>query len=109
MSVNRHSFFRNMMVRVLFYGLFLVGPCSLTESHSLYIRMSQKCAVADSTTENEMTDQERRRRIALLDAVGISAFGVWFAWLCLAVAGKMRCFVHERGVRQKCHSGDEMD
>lgn len=98
-----------MMVRVLFYGLFLVGPCSLTESHALYIRMSQKCAVADITTENEMADQERRRRIALLDAVGISAFGVWFAWLCLAVAGKIRCFVHERGVRQKCHSGDEMD
>lgn len=109
MSVNRHSFLRNMMVRVLFYGLFLVGPCSLTESHALYIRMKQPYAVADSTPENEMTDQERRRKIALLDAVGISAFGVWFAWLCLAVAGKIRCLVHARGVGQKCHSGDEMD
>lgn len=108
MSGNRHGFLRNMIVRILFYGLFLVGPCCLTESHSLYIRMRPKCAVADSAAENERTNQECRCKIALLDAVGMSAFGIWFVWLCLAVVGKMRRIVHARRLTRKCRSGDEM-
>lgn len=108
MNGNRHGFLRNMIVRILFYGLFFVGPCALTESHSLYVRMRPKCAVAESATENEKANQECRRKIALLDAVGISAFGIWFAWLCLAVAGKMRRIVHAKRLIRKCGGGDEM-
>ena len=106
MRGNRHRLFYNMMVRILFYGLFFVGPCALTESHALYIRMKPKYAAADDNTENEKAYQEYRRKIALFDAVGISAFGVWFVWLCLAVVGKIRCVVHERRLTQKCHKGE---
>ena len=62
-----------MMVRILFYDLFLVGLCALTESHALYTRMKQECAVTDGSSANKNTYQEFRRKIALLDAVGISA------------------------------------
>lgn len=108
MSGNRHGFLRNVIVRILFYGLFFVGPCCLTESHSLYIRMRPRCAVAENFNENENANQECRRKIALLDAVGMSAFGIWFVWLSLAVAGKIRCVIHARRLSRKCHSGDEM-
>ena len=69
------------MVRILFYGLFLVGPCALSESHALHIRMKQKCVLTDDPNASERTCQEFQCKAALLDAVGMSAIGLWFAWL----------------------------
>lgn len=82
--------FRSIMIRLLFYGLFFVGPCALTESHALYTRMKQKCALTDDTNVNEKTYQEFRHKIALLDAVGISAFGIWFVCLGFALGGQIK-------------------
>ena len=93
---NRTSFSKAILVRILFYGLFLVGPCALTESHALYTRMKQECAVTDGASANKNTYQEFRRKIALLDAVGISAFGLWFLWLGFAVGGQIKRLVQER-------------
>ena len=100
MSKDRHIFFHSTMVRILFYGLFLVGPCALTESHALYTRMKQECAVTDGASANKNTYQEFRRKIALLDAVGISAFGLWFAWLGLALGGQIKHIVQERRLKR---------
>ena len=96
MSKNRRRLFRSMMVRILFCGLFLVGPCALSESHALHIRMKQKCALTDGANAKEMTCQEFQRKIALLDAVGMSAIGLWLAWLGFAFAWQMRRVAQER-------------
>ena len=96
MSNDRRGFFRGMIVRILFYGLFLVGPCALTESHALHIRMKQKCALTDGVNANETTRQEFQRKIALLDAVGMSAIGLWITWLGIAFAWQIKRIVQER-------------
>ena len=96
MSRNRNGISRSMMVRILFYGLLFVGPCALTESHALYVRMKQECTLTDSADANEKTRQEFRRKIALLDTVGMSAVGLWLAWLGLAFAWQIKRIVQER-------------
>ena len=90
MSKNRHVFFRGMMVRILFYGLFLVGPCALTESHALHVRMKQKCPIVDGKATDGETYREYHRKEKLLDIVGMSAFVLWFAWLGLALGGQIK-------------------
>ena len=87
---------RGMMVRVLFYGLLLVGPCALTESHALHIRMKQKCALTESVNANEKNCQEFQRKIAFLDVVGMSAIGLWLAWLGFAFVWQVRRVVQKR-------------
>ena len=100
MSRNRNGIFRRMMVRILFYGLLFVGPCALTESHTLYVRMKQECTLTDSADANEKTRQEFRRKIALLDAVGMSAVGLWLAWPGLAFAWQIKRIVQERRLKR---------
>ena len=96
MSKNHRRFFRGMMVRTLFYGLFPVGPCALTESHALHIRMKQKSALTDGVNASEKTYQDFQRKIALLNAVGISAISLWLAWLGFAFVWQIRLVVQER-------------
>ena len=100
MSKDRHIFIHSTMVRILFYGLFLVGPCALTESHALYTRMKQECAVTNGAIANKNTYQEFRRKIALLDAVGISAYGLWFVWLSFALGGQIKRIVQDRRTKR---------
>lgn len=87
MRKHRKSPIAGLITRILFYGLFLVGPCALTESHTLHVRMKQKCVLTDSANANEKSRQEFKRKIALLDAVGMSAPGLWFVWLGFAICG----------------------
>ena len=100
MSKNRHVFFRGMMVRILFYGLFLVGPCALTESHALHVRMKQKCPIVDDKATDGETYREYHRKEKLLDIVGMSAFVLWFAWLGLALGGQIKHIVQERRLKR---------
>ncbi len=96
MNKNHSVFFRVTMVRILFYGLFLVGPCALTESHALHVRMKQERALTDGANAKEKTYQEFQRKIACLDAVGMSAIVLWLAWLGFAFVWQIRRVVHER-------------
>ena len=93
---NLTSFSKAILVRILFYGLFFVGPCALTESHALHTRMKQKSALVDSVNANEKPHQEFQRKIALLNAVGMSAIGLWFVWLGFAVVWQIKRVVQER-------------
>ena len=36
-------FNRGCLARIFFYGLFLLGPYILTESHSLYVKAKYEC------------------------------------------------------------------
>ena len=101
MRTNRHRFSRGMVVRILFYGLFLVGPCALTESHALYIRKKQKSVSESCGIVNEKACQESSRKIVLLDTLGVSAIGLWVIWLCFAFGGQIIRVVHERRSMRK--------
>lgn len=76
-----------LITRIFFYGLFFVGPCALTESHALHVRMKQECPIVDGKATDGETYREYHRKEKLLDIVGMSAFVLWFAWLGLALGG----------------------
>ena len=61
MRKHRKSPIAGLITRILFYGLFLAGPCALTESHTLYVRMKQKCVLTDGANANEKSRQEFKR------------------------------------------------
>ena len=95
MNKNRHIVFRGIIARILFYGLFFVGPCALTESHALHVRMKQECPIVDGKATDGETYREYHRKEKLLDIVGMSAFVLWFAWLGLALGGQIKRLVQE--------------
>ena len=96
MRKHRKSPIAGLITRILFYGLFLVGPCALTESHAQYIRMKEKSSWADGVNENEKVCQEYKHKIVLLDAIGILALGLWFAWFGFAFWGQIIHIMKER-------------
>ncbi len=87
---------RDLTTRILFYGLFFVGPCALTESHALHIRKKQECSSSMGEVANEETRQEWHSNITTLDVIGFSAIGAWLVWLCLALIQKVLQLAHKR-------------
>lgn len=71
--------------RILFYGLFLVGPWCLTEAHSHYVRSTRTRSASVTLHEH---DEEWEKTI-LLDRIGMSAFTVWSLWLMIALGFKI--------------------
>ena len=106
MSANHSKcrLYRGVIVRLLFYGLFLVGPCTLTESHALHTLMKQKRFQPDGGIVDEKSYQKCQRKVRMLDAIGASAIIVWFAWLGLAVAASIKNIIHERRLTRKSNS-----
>ena len=90
------SLIAGLITRIFFYGLFFVGPCALTESHALHVRMKQKCPIVDDKATDGETYREYHRKEKLLDIVGMSAFVLWLAWLGFAFVWQIRRVVHER-------------
>lgn len=103
-NYGKYKLSRGLMIRILFYGLFLVGPCALTESHSLYIRMKQECSLPREDVVKEETCREWRRTITMLDTIGFSAISVWFAWLSIASARKILQALHRSRSPRTCKS-----
>ena len=100
MRKHRKSPIAGLITRILFYGLFLAGPCALTESHALHVRMKQKCPIVDDKATDGETYREYHRKEKLLDIVGMSAFVLWFAWLGLALGGQIKHIVQERRLKR---------
>ena len=94
------SLIAGLITRIFFYGLFFVGPCALTESHALHVRMKQKCPIVDGKATDGETYREYHRKEKLLDIVGMSAFVLWFAWLGLALGGQIKHIVQERRLKR---------
>ena len=79
--------------RILFYGLFLVGPYCLIESHSHYIKSKPTHSAAVASRERD----EEKNRALVLDRIGISAFAVWSLWLIIVLGCKIRDAVRRNG------------
>ncbi len=88
-NLHRKSILRAIILRILFYGLFLLGPFILTESHVLHIRMQQESSLAT----NDRLRMELRKKykpwIYTLDIIGTSCFCLWMAWLLCAIGFKI--------------------
>ena len=90
-----------LITRIFFYGLFFVGPCALTESHALHVRMKQECPIVDGKATDGETYREYHRKEKLLDIVGMSAFVLWFAWLGLALGGTNKTHCTRKAIKAK--------
>lgn len=80
---------KGCLSRILFYGMFLVGPYILTESHSLYVRAKNECATIEDTLIREAAQKEYKQMVSFLDCLGISCFGIWFVWLMALIFMKL--------------------
>jgi len=77
------------VVRILFYGLFLLGPFILTESHGIYVRSKNESLEIEDAVIRENVRNEYKRKVKILDVLGVSCFGVWFVWLMVLVSMKL--------------------
>lgn len=82
-------FTRGCLVRILFYGLFLLGPYILTESHSLYVKAKNECAITENVLIREIAQSEYKQKVRFLDCLGVSCLGVWFFWLVALIFMKL--------------------
>lgn len=83
------DFGRGCLVRVVFYGLFLMGPCILAESHTIYVKSRCECLKIEDAAVRERALDECMRKVRLMDRFGISFFGAWFVWLMAATFMKL--------------------
>lgn len=82
-------FNRGCLARIFFYGLFLLGPYILTESHSLYVKDKCECLKIENVTIRERAQSECKKKARFLDCLGVSCFGVWFIWLMVLILIKL--------------------
>lgn len=80
---------RGCLVRILFYGLFLLGSYVLTGSHALYVKAKHECLKIEDVAIRERAQNEYKRKVRFLDCLGISCFGVWVAWLMVMTCMKL--------------------
>ena len=85
----RSVFNKGCLSRVLFYGLFLMGPYILSESHSLYVKAKNECAMIENISIRETAQREYKQKVSRLDCLGVSCFGVWFIWLMVLIFMKL--------------------
>jgi len=92
-------FNRGGLARILFYGLFLLGPYILTESHSLHVKAKCECLKTENAVIRERAQNEYKRKVRFLDCLGVSCFGVWSVWLMVLVFAKLIQFhANKRGL-----------
>lgn len=85
----RKSIVQNVIVRILFYGLFLLGPCIMSEAHAVYGKMIKECSQVEDDDSKRKIYDKYRYRIRALDILGASCFCLWLLWLFSATAFKI--------------------
>ena len=79
----------NWLIRLFFYGLFLSGPCLLTEAHSTYARRQHECSLTDDFNVKKYIYDKYYTKERLLSVLGFSCIGIWVVWLAAAFVIKM--------------------
>ena len=86
----RRSKLHSCLIRIFFYGLFLAGPCFLTEAHSNYVRRQHECSLTDDYNIKKYIYDKYYTRERLLSVLGFSCIGIWGVWLSLAFVIKIQ-------------------
>ena len=60
----------NWLIRLFFYGLFLAGPCLLTEAHSTYARRQHECSLTDDFNVKKYIYDKYYTKERLLSVLG---------------------------------------
>ena len=80
----RRNKMRVILIRIVFYGLFFVGPSFLSESHATHVRMNVAMSEAPDCRRAEIQEAYQTREHTL-KWLGIGCCGIWFVWLVLAL------------------------
>jgi hypothetical protein len=83
------SIFKTVVVRILFYVLFLIGPFILTESHVIHVRMQRECSLAANDSLRTEVRKKYKSWICALDIIGASCSCLWVVWLLCAIGFKI--------------------
>lgn len=75
-----------ILVRVLFWGLFLTFPCLLTQGHSYYIRGKRFEAGQEMAESNDVNPYRTKQKVC--DVLGVSAGCCWVVWIWWALLSK---------------------
>ncbi len=80
---------RSWLVRICFYGLFLLGPCLLSESHAIYVQGKIAASESPAGIDKEASLKQYRTRECAMKWAGIGCSLVWIVWLAAAVVMKL--------------------
>ena len=92
----RRSTLRSWLIRLLFYGLFLAGPCFLSEAHSVHVRMKHEYSLTEDVNTRKNIHDKYYARERLLSVLGFSCIGTWLTWLTVALVMKMHQTINQR-------------
>ena len=88
-NLHKKPILKAVIIRILFYGLFFLGPYVLTESHAIHVRMQKECSViADDSLRIELT-KKYERWVCVLDIIGGTCLCLWMVWLLCAMGHKI--------------------
>lgn len=94
----------NWLIRLFFYGLFLAGPCFLTEAHSTHVRRQHECSLTENVNARKRIHDKYYARERLLSVIGFSCIGTWIAWLVVLLGIKTCQTVRQRTqTMSRCH------
>ena len=102
----RKSIVQNVIVRILFYGLFLLGPCIMTEAHAVYGKMIKECSQVEDDDSKRKIYDKYRHSIRTLDILGASCFCLWLLWLFSATIFKIVGKFNEKNDRHHIQGFD---
>ncbi len=92
----RRSTLHSWLIRLLFYGLFLAGPCFLSEAHTVHVRMKHEYSLTEDVNARKNIHDKYHARERLLTVLGFSCIGTWLAWLAVALVMKTLQAINQR-------------
>ena len=90
---------RNLIVRVAFYGLMILGPTFLSIGHSYYVKAKQQRVDLSEISQTGDKCNSNELRCVAYDVAGIVCCACWLIWISIALIVKIlqlgRTCVHE--------------
>ena len=90
---------RNLIVRVAFYGLMILGPTFLSIGHSYYVKAKQQRVDLSEISQTGDKWNSNELRCVAYDVAGIVCCASWLIWISIALIVKIiqlgRTRVHE--------------
>lgn len=83
-----------LIVRIVFYGLFLLGPMLLSWGHVFHIKAKQRNQELSGLVSVEgYANNPYVNYCAICDSLGAVCAGCWFLWLWCTIVAKSTCWI----------------
>ena len=80
---------RNLIVRVAFYGLMILGPTFLSIGHSYYVKAKQQRVDLSEISQTADKGNSDGLRCVVYDAAGMICCACWLIWMNGAIIIKI--------------------